>query len=90
MSNSGKPQSKESVQSLDQKFKEIQHNSSVSISGAAQKKEGAKKLAPLSGVLNAPQADMDGLMDCMEGSALTTKQEEKKKSNATTTTSTKT
>jgi len=66
---------KESVQSLDDKFKEIQHSKTVSISGAGKVSANAKKkVVPLSGVLNAPEADVDGLMDCMEVSALTAKE----------------
>jgi len=71
--------SKESIISLDAQFKEIQHSTSGSISGSSKEKadKTAKKVEPLSGVLNAPEADMDGLMDIMEGSALTTNKDKK-------------
>ena len=58
--------SKDDIESLDDKFKNIQQ-SAVSINGTVREQPSKTKIASLKGVLNAPpDVDMDGLMQSMK------------------------
>ena len=62
-----KSKTKDTIDSLDSQFKSIQHNSAISISASASDKtENRQKIVPMSGVLNEPNVDMDGLMESMD------------------------
>lgn len=62
-----KSKTKDTIDSLDSQFKSIQQNSSISISASKDKPDQTRqKIIPMSGVLNEPNVDMDGLMTSME------------------------
>ena len=66
MAQPNKSKTKEDIESLDSKFKSIQHNADISISSAKSQQAERQKVAPMAGVLNEPHVDMDGLMNSME------------------------
>ena len=56
---------KDAIESLDSQFNSIQHDKAINISSTSTKKD-KQKITPMSGVLNQPEVDMDGLMTSMD------------------------
>ena len=58
---------KDAIESLDSQFNSIQHDKAINISSTSTKvPKDKQKIAPMSGVLNQPEVDMDGLMTSMD------------------------
>ena len=58
---------KDAIESLDSQFNSIQHDKAINISSTSNKvPKDKQKIAPMSGVLNQPEVDMDGLMTSMD------------------------
>ena len=62
-----KSMAKDAIESLDSQFNSIQHDKAINISSTSTKvPKDKQKIAPMSGVLNQPEVDMDGLMTSMD------------------------
>ena len=58
---------KDAIESLDSQFNSIQHDKAINISSSSTEvPKDKQKITPMSGVLNQPEVDMDGLMTSMD------------------------